>query len=395
MSVCPLKFALVLAPLLAIVLVTPAAALPPAAAKQQVTFAFTGNGLGEVDPCGCANKPMGGLARRAQTWQDRQRNRYAALLLDTGATLAPGADGLPERPGEGPARAALLMETMGYMGYTALHVAAVDISIGMDRLRKLGKQQRVPLLSTNLLLGGKPAFLPTLVKQAGPLKVGVLGLSPQNPPGAKYLKAAGLTVQDPTTAARKAVADLRGQGCTFVVLLSQLSRAEADKLARQVPGIDLVLGSSAMEMSSDLAELGPTLFADAYQKGRTLNEAVVHVRGKAPRFVAGDRRGGLQKEQKEVTAQVAALQRQLDALRTQPAAKAQAARPALEQQLAAKRAKLQRLTLDLDSAPPLAADANTVSLEVVGLEVGLPDDPEVASLVTAYHKKFPKLDGGE
>lgn len=361
--------------------------LPSVPAKMQVAISYTGNGLGEIEPCGCANKPMGGLARRAQAWQDRQRTRHHPLLLDTGASLSVGEEGLAERPGEAVARGELLMQTMGYMGYAGVHVAAADLALGLERLRKLSKAQRVPLLSANLMQGAKPAFLPSLVKQRGPLKVGVFGLSPQKPSGARWLKAAGLTVADPTQAARQAVADLRGQGCDLVVLLSQLRRADAQKLVLQVAGIDLVLGSSAMEMATDLEEMGPALYADADQKGRSLAEVLVQVRGRRDRYYPGAKRGSLAREHKNLGDQLAKLQ--LAALST-PADK----RAVLEKQLVAKRAKLQLLSLELQ-ADVLPADASTVTLSVIGLEVGLADEPGVAEWVAAYQKKFPKRDAGK
>jgi 5'-nucleotidase len=363
--------------------------LPAVPAKMQVAISYTGNGLGEIEPCGCANKPMGGLARRAQAWQDRQRMRNHPLLLDTGASLTVGEEGLAERPGEAVARGELLMQTMGYMGYAGVHVAAADLALGLERLRKLSKAQRVPLLSANLMQGAKPAFLPSLVKQRGPLKIGVFGLSPLKPAGARWLKAAGLTVADPTQAARQAVADLRGQGCDLVVLLSQLRRADAQKLVLQVAGIDLVLGSSAMEMATDLEEMGPALYADADQKGRSLAEVLVQVRGRRDRYYPGEKRGSLAREHKDLREQLAKLQQQLAAPST-PADK----RAVLEKQLVAKRAKLQRLSLELQ-ADALPADASTVTLSVIGLEVGLADEPGVAEWVAAYQKKFPKRDAGK
>ena len=66
----------------------------------------------------------------------------------------------------------------------------------------------------------------------------------------------------------------------------------------------------------------------------------------------------------------------------------------LEKQLVAKRAKLQRLSLELQ-ADALPADASTVTLSVIGLEVGLADEPGVAEWVAAYQKKFPKRDAGK
>lgn len=381
------QLAAALAALLA--LASAARALPAVPAKMQVAISYTGNGLGEIEPCGCANKPMGGLARRAQAWQDRQRSRNHPLLLDTGASLTVGDEGLPQRPGEALARGELLLQTMGYMGYAGVNVAAADLALGLERLRKLSKAERVPLLSANLMQGNKPAFLPSLVKQRGPLKVGVFGLSPQKPAGARWLKAAGLTVADPTQAARQVVADLRSQGCDLVVMLSQLPRAEAQKLVLQVAGIDLVLGSSAMEMATDLEEMGQALYADADQKGRSLAEVLLQVRGRRDRYYLGEHRSSLAREHKDLGDQVAKLQQQIAAPATPPAQRAQ-----LERQLAGKRAKWQRLALELQQQQ-LPPDASTATLSVIGLEVGLADEPVVAEWVAAFQKRFPKRDAAK
>lgn len=380
---------LALTPLtLTVLATTPALALPAVPAKMQVAIAYTGNGLGELAPCGCANKPMGGLARRAQAWQDRQRQRNHPLLLDTGASLTVGDEGLRERPGEAAARGELLLQTMGYMGYAGVHVAAADLALGLEKLRSLAKRHQVPLLSSNLMRGGAPVFQATLIKQRGPLKIGVFGLSPQRPAGARWLKAAGLSVADPLATARQTVAQLRAQGCDLVVLLSQLPRAEAERLAQQVAGIDLVLGSSAMQMATELEELGQSLYADADQKGRSIAEVLLQVRGRRERFYAEQARGALAREHKAIGEQLAQLQQQLAA----PGVPADR-RSLLERQAAGKRAKLQRLTLELQ-AQALPADASTASLQVIGLEAGLADEPVVAEWLAAHHKKFPKRDAG-
>lgn len=99
-------------------------------------------------------------------------------------------------------------------------------------------------LGTNVLgADGKPfgGALTTLTRQVGPLTVGFLGLI--TPETTKLSSpGAGVTFSPVVPAAQAAVETLRQAGAEVIIALTHLTIAEDRQLARQVPGISLILG---------------------------------------------------------------------------------------------------------------------------------------------------------
>ena len=84
------------------------------------------------------------------------------------------------------------------------------------------------------------------------LKVAFVGLTRKEP-----APPAGLTITDPLEAARRAVPEAK-QRADIVVLLAHMSTAEALLLARQVPGIDVIITGNG-EIFTPPIETGQTL----------------------------------------------------------------------------------------------------------------------------------------
>jgi len=134
-----------------------------------------------------------------------------------------------------------------------------EFNFGLDVLRSAEAQAKFPFLSANILHSGtdEPAFPPYLVIEAGPLRVGVLGLVTPNVPGwEKEENYRGLSFEKMDSAARRWVPVLRGkERCDLVVLLAHtglerdLSTGESDGTEHEnftwrlteIPGIDVLL----------------------------------------------------------------------------------------------------------------------------------------------------------
>jgi 2',3'-cyclic-nucleotide 2'-phosphodiesterase/3'-nucleotidase len=173
-----------------------------------------------------------------------RRAKFGALLAKNGA---PDADPM--------------MRAMGLMGYDAMAVGNHEFNFGLDVLRKAQKDASFPWLSANTRSAkdGSPAFPEYLVKSVAGVRIGVLGLTTPNIPGwEREANRPGLTWEDPVATARRLVPYLREkERCDAVVVLVH-SGLEVDPLtgtpdgtedenriaalAREVPGIDLILG---------------------------------------------------------------------------------------------------------------------------------------------------------
>lgn len=246
-----------LAPLLALLLALPAAA----SGRTTVTVLETSDLHVSLLPWDYARGAEGnwGLARVATRIRAIRAATPNVLLLDGGDTIQGTPAGWLEarRPSGGihPMAAA-----MNALGYDAMAVGNHEFNFGLAHLRKVESESRFPWLSANtrLAAGGGPAFPEYVVKEVGGVRIGVLGLTTPNIPGWEpEANRPGLAWEDPVETAKRLVPVLRGkERCDAVVALFH-SGLEADPetgepngtahenrvvaLARQVPGIDLIL----------------------------------------------------------------------------------------------------------------------------------------------------------
>jgi len=207
-----------------------------------------------------ANRPSdkGSLAQVA-TLVDQIRSGadHAILVLDSGDTLqgTPLEQFAHVRWGE----QSPTIEAMNRIGYQAMAVGNHEFNFGLEVLRRAEEQAAFPFLSANTLSKGtdEPAFKPYAVFEAGPLKVGVLGLVTPNIPGwEKPENYTGLEFQPMDEAARRWVPVLRNdEGCDLVVVIAHTGfehdpdTGEPDGTEHEnfawrltaVPGIDLLL----------------------------------------------------------------------------------------------------------------------------------------------------------
>jgi 2',3'-cyclic-nucleotide 2'-phosphodiesterase (5'-nucleotidase family) len=370
--------------------------LPDVPPSQQIRIGFSGGAVGDTDPCGCAHNPLGGLAKRVRWWMQQTQGRPNALAFDVGGLMVPNVPNTMDRPGEAVARADVFLRAMSRAGYAGLNVGAHELALGLADLRRLAATHHIPLLSANLYdMAGKPAFQRTFIKQVGPLKVGVFGLIAGQPMDVlNTLQKQGLRVESPNPVATTVVKELQQQGCQLIVVLSQMSRIEVDSLMTQVKGIDLVLGSVDMDLTNDLLGSGDAFFADTFTKGKYMGLVTISVRGSGHLYAA-NMTAALNTQRAELASQVQMLQAQIEQSTKpdSPLKLNKEARDIIDHQLAALRARMQRVTLDLDSGVAVPKGANTIAMEMVGMGQDMPDDPDALRWVDKLKLKYPKVAG--
>lgn len=136
------------------------------------------------------------------------------------------------------------MEVLHRMGYDAICLGERDADIGVEKLRLLLQQSRIPVISTN---ADDPAFRgllqPFLVLQKGPFKIGLLALNRAD----GFLKVRG----HPLTLANDRAKELSEKyNCDLVVCLSRLGQDERNglndfMLAAESEHIRVIAGASS------------------------------------------------------------------------------------------------------------------------------------------------------
>jgi len=217
--------------------VTGAAALVGATAtpvkpSAQLVIASTVDVKGKTSPCGCSI-PKGGFSRRASFMDSLRTQDGAVALVDAGGFF-------PE-PADYEDNAAFMMETMALLRTDAVGMGEKELRWGAGFLLAQVKRTKLPVVCANLIdrRSKKPLVAPSLVKKIGTTKVGFFGLMSDKVDTGPSRDS--LVVEEPTAAATKAVAALKKQGATVIVLLSQLGKVESEDLVTAVPGIDVVI----------------------------------------------------------------------------------------------------------------------------------------------------------
>jgi 2',3'-cyclic-nucleotide 2'-phosphodiesterase/3'-nucleotidase len=246
------------------------------------------------DPRGLAK--VATLAR-----QIRKENPSGTLLIDSGDTIQGTPLEYLHARNNGPLDPIML--AMNALGVEAMAVGNHEYNYGLTVLEKARGEAHFPWLSANTYNRGTPNthYQPYIVKEIEGVRVGVLGLTtPDIPSWEDKKNYAGIEFHDPLAEAKKWVPILRTSERADVVAIAMHMGLEEDLpagqalpqlpnenealvIARQVPGVDLILmGHTHREVPSlvvngvlltqasfwghDLARADITLDKDAGQR---------------------------------------------------------------------------------------------------------------------------------
>ena len=167
-------------------------------------------------------------------------------------------------------RARLLLDFYKQMGYQALAVGDNDLAGSVPFLLKEAERRGLLLLSANLRYHGKEVVAPYRIFDAGKVRVGVIAVT--SPDISERLRNEGIEILKPITRLKDLVPDIRHKS-DVVVLLSNLGEPEDRRLARAVPGIDVIIGSGPGVRRYMPLKVGKTFLLRTHPKGKTIGVA--------------------------------------------------------------------------------------------------------------------------
>lgn len=137
------------------------------------------------------------------------------------------------------------LSLMNVMGYDGMAVGNHEFDLGPDPLVEFAKYATFPLLASNLDLSGveglRTTIKPHAIKQIGGQKIGMIGaITPDLPsisspgPNVKLLNL--------YDSINKSIVALKAEGVNKIVLLSHLGLALERDVAKQCPGLDVIVG---------------------------------------------------------------------------------------------------------------------------------------------------------
>ncbi len=231
----------------------PGPAPAPAPPARTVTLLYTGSTDGAVWACpSCSGTPQGGLARRA-TLIHRQRQQTPDLLLvDAGDLLSARARLSGDRR---------VLAIYRLLAYDAINVGDQEFVHGLDFVRSEIAASGMPFVSACLhdSASGALLFPPYVVREAGGVRVGILGvvdaLAFMGLPAAAHR---GVKVSSVAVALASWLEPLRA-ACDVLVVLSNLGGQGDIDLAEEVPGIQVIIGAHAGGPRREPQQVGSTL----------------------------------------------------------------------------------------------------------------------------------------
>jgi hypothetical protein len=264
------------------------------------------------------------------------------------------------------------------MEVAAVNVGRSDLAGGLPFLREVSRETGLPWVATNLRsAGGEHPFPRWRVFEWGGTRVAVVGVLAANTARDRQL---GIEVESPDKAVRDALA--KAGKVDGVICLSTLNVNAERQLAREVPGLDFIVGSGGELFPYPPIE-GDTVILRAADRGRYLG-----VLDTLPFKAGGWRRPWNLHDEEPLERQLQSLRGEIERLgrgeeRPKSSKRGREAPPAvqdLQRQATAIEARLSELR-----ASPAA-----FSYRIVPLDASVGEDPEVAGWVAAQKRDVAK-----
>ena len=248
-------------------------ARPPAPAVPSLRLYYLVDLSGYLEPCGCNQRPLGGIDRVARVVENERAAAPNAALVAAG-NLFFSEPRIEERMiYQERAKAEALTGILSGLRLAAYAPGPADFALGPEAWRRLSSTVQAPALAANAGMASV-----RLLDAGNGLKVGVVGVSDFRPAVGDVAQGAP-EAADPVEAARAAVASARSQGADAVVVLASTPRRAARSIASSVEGVDFVI--AAREESNAAAppeRVGRAYVLTAPNQGKFLGVLDLHLR---------------------------------------------------------------------------------------------------------------------
>lgn len=341
-----------------------------------------------LKPCGCTvDLQKGGIERIARYVEDLRKLDDSVLVVHAGSLLADEESFTSAaKRAQFQRRLQAFTQSLAQLDVGAVALSSFDLATGGDDARALYDQVQWPVLSAGWQNGVKRARSGVVHKTASGVTVGVLGIDP----------AAGDEAAQQKVVTAEAAA-LRQQGAQVLVVLSNLGLRGSRRLARTVPGLDVVVVGQLdekIEPEFDLEREGQTLLVQAARHGAyfgTLTLVPQRAAGNRPEQAPlgpwVDAGAFLPGVVQDLEVRIAALQKNLAEWRAkasqpgQGALATQKALPFFERELATLQ---QRLAAAQGAAGKPLPPGRLAAYRAVGLPWSAPVSPLIEPIVSLY-----------
>lgn len=216
--------------------------------EPTITILYTNDTHSRLDPIPHNAREFagfGGIAKRSSLVDKIRAESKNVILLDAGDVFQ-GTPWFEVYGGK------VSFELMSEMGYDAMAIGNHEFDLGLEGFAEAAQFADFTFLAANYSTRNTPMgpFVERqIVKELDEIKVGIFGLGIQLENIVDPSLHEGVRYRDPVIISNRVVESLRNfHGCDYVICLSHLGYQYEDdqiddlKLARSVPGIDLIIG---------------------------------------------------------------------------------------------------------------------------------------------------------
>lgn len=191
------------------------------------------------------------------------------LVLDSGNCF-PSSRGSPSESDDD--LGMLIVRAMNAMGYDALALGSMDVA-ALPIMQARFEEADFSILSANVqTAGGLLDIQPYLLREVGGHTVAIVGVTDERIGQQGFLEVGlSLEVESAVEAVRRTVQEAKGQA-DVIVVLSNLGRQANETLAREVPGIDVIIGAyGGQQIANEVAgPEGPVVLRASGTRGEHL-----------------------------------------------------------------------------------------------------------------------------
>lgn len=162
-----------------------------------------------------------------------------------------------------------------------------EFDYGQDNLRKRIKAADFPVINGNVYTkDGKPfTDKAYMIKKIGKAKIGIFGLVTKETAVTTHPKnVKGLVFKNEIPRAKELVKKLKAEGATVIIALTHLGFEDDKKLAKNVAGIDVIIGGHSHTVLKNGYKVNSTLIAQAGYSGMYLGKVDISVDSKSGKF---------------------------------------------------------------------------------------------------------------
>ena len=221
-----------------------------------------------------ARRNIGGIARRSTLIRRIRSDRRRAVIVIDAGDICDGTAFSTEYHGDADVAA------MNAAGYDLACPGNHEYNNSLKQVQRLIAEARYPFISANSTVAatGKPLFIPYILRNIRGVRVAFFGLLTTDSRTYRAAKE-GITMEDPFATARRLVPQLRKEA-DLVIAVTHLGYEVDRRLARAVPGIDVIVGGHShtlLERPVFVASTQPrghsgTIIVQDFQWAGTLGE---------------------------------------------------------------------------------------------------------------------------